>query len=263
MNRQSRLDSILELLIQDGSLDVDETARILQVSSATIRRDFDRLAEQQLLNRTHGGALATGGSFRLPLTYKIAREEDAKRRIAETAAQMVSRHQVIGLNGGTTTTEVARALAASPEFAAGEVGDPPALTVVTNALNIATELTVRHHIKIVVTGGVARPQSYELTGPHAEQVLSDVVIDIAFVGVEGLDPKIGATAGHEEEARVNQQIASRAQQVVIVADSSKFERSAFAMIRTPEQIDTIITDNGISVDTRKILEHAGVKIVIA
>ena len=263
MNRQSRLNAILELLVRHGSLEVDEAALALHVSSATIRRDFDALAEQQLLNRTHGGAVATGGSFKLPLTYKIARQEDAKKRISAVAASIVERHQVVGLNGGTTTTEIARMLASSPTFAPGSVGDPPALTVVTNALNIATELTVRHQIKIVVTGGVARPQSYELTGPYAEQVLNDVVIDIAFVGVEGLDPHVGATARHEDEARVNQQIAARASRVVIVTDSSKFERRAFAMIRTPDQIDTIITDEGISEKATKILESAGVKIVIA
>ena len=263
MNRQSRLNSILELLVRQGSLEVDEAALSLHVSSATIRRDFDTLAEQQLLNRTHGGAVATGGSFELPFTYKIAIQEDAKKRIAAVAAGMVKRHQIVGLNGGTTTTEIARVLAKSPKFSPGSVGDPPALTVVTNALNIATELTVRHQIKIVVTGGVARPQSYELTGPYAEQVLNDVVIDIAFVGVEGLDPHVGATARHEDEARVNQQIAARAAQVVIVTDSSKFDRRAFAMIRTPDQIDTIITDDGISEKARRILESAGVKIVIA
>ena len=263
MNRQSRLNSILELLVRQGSLEVDEAALSLHVSSATIRRDFDTLAEQQLLNRTHGGAVATGGSFKLPLTYKIAIQEDAKKRIAAIAAVMVERHQIVGLNGGTTTTEIARVLAKSPKFSPGSVGDPPALTVVTNALNIATELTVRHQIKIVVTGGVARPQSYELTGPFAEQMLKDVVIDIAFVGVEGLDPHVGATARHEDEARVNQQIAARATRVVIVTDSSKFDRRAFAMIRTPDQIDTIITDEGISDKATKILESAGVKIVIA
>lgn len=263
MNRQTRLNAILELLIRQGSAEVEEVAFSLGASSATIRRDFDSLAEQQLLIRTHGGAVSTGGSFKLPLTYKIAREEEAKKRIAAVAVSMVQRHQVVGLNGGTTTTEIARVLGASPTFAPGAVGDPPALTVVTNALNIATELTVRHQIKIVVTGGVARPQSYELTGPYAEQVLNDIVIDIAFVGVDGLDPKIGATARHEDEARVNQQIANRASRVIIVTDSSKFERSAFAMIRTPDQIDTVITDEGISHESREILEGVGIKIVIA
>ena len=104
----------------------------------------------------------------------------------------------------------------------------PALTVVTNAVNIAAELTVRHQIKIVVTGGVARPQSYELTGPFAEEVLKEVNIDIAFLGVEAIDSIIGAAASHEDEARVNRQIAARARKIVVVTDSSKFKKSAFA-----------------------------------
>jgi len=263
MNRQNRLNQILEMLIDSGSLEVEEVAQVLEVSPVTIRRDFDALAEKQLLNRTHGGAVATGGSFKLPLKYKIARDEGAKKRIALVAASMVKRHQMVGINGGTTTTEVARALATSPQFAPGQFGDPASLTVVTNALNIATELTVRHHIKIVVTGGVARPQSYELTGPYAEQFLDEVVLDIAFLGIEAMDPKIGATAEHEDEARVNQKIAARASQVVIVTDSSKFEKRAFAMIRTTKQIDMIITDSGISPKTQKVLEKEGVKIIIA
>jgi DeoR family transcriptional regulator of aga operon len=263
VSRQQRLNTILEILVKQGSLEVDEVAQILTVSKATIRRDFDSLAKRQLLSRTHGGAVATGGSFNLPLTYKIAKEDEAKQRIAAYAAAMVNRYQVVGLNGGTTTTEVARALVGRAEFAAGELGEPPALTVVTNALNIATELTVRHQIKIVVTGGVARPQSYELTGPFAEEVLKEVIIDIAFLGVEAIDAVTGAAARHEDEARVNRQIAARARKVVIVTDSSKFTARAFACIRPPEEIDMIITDDGIDSAMATQLEKLGAEIVIA
>ena len=263
MSREDRLNSLLAIAVEHGSVDVEEAAAALAVSNATIRRDLDSLAERQLVNRTHGGATLTGSSFALPLHYKAAKEDEVKQRIAEIAATMVKRHQIVGINGGTTTTAVARAIAASPEFVPGEAGEPPALTVVTNALNIATEMTVRHQIKIVVTGGVARPQSYELTGPLAEEVLHEVNIDIAFVGVEGLDPHNGASARHEDEGRVNRLIASRAQKVVIVSDSSKFHKRAFALIRPVEEIDTIITDSGIESETRKILEKAGVEIVIA
>jgi DeoR family transcriptional regulator, aga operon transcriptional repressor len=263
MSKQYRLNSILELLVQRGSLEVEEAAAALNVSLATIRRDFDALAAQQLLNRTHGGATATGGSFSLPLTYKVAKSDDTKKRIAQVAAEMVSRNQVVGLNGGTTTTEVARALAADSRFAAGDAGDPPALTVVTNALNIATELTVRHQIKIVVTGGVARPQSYELTGPFSEEVLNNVMIDISFIGVEALDPINGAGASHEDEARVNHLIASRSKKVVVVTDSSKFTNSSFAIIRPVAEINMIITDDGIAPAMKKNLEKLGVEVVIA
>ena len=161
------------------------------------------------------------------------------------------------------TRPVARALAASSEFAPGDDTERPPLTIVTNALNIATELTVRHQIRIVVTGGVARAQSYELTGPYAEAVLEEVIIDVAFIGVEGLHPDTGAAAAYEDEARVNKLIASRAKKIVVVADSSKFSKRSFAAIKPFTEIDTIITDSGIDPQTKKALEELGVEIVIA
>lgn len=264
MSRQKRLANILELVVAKGSIKVEEVAEALDVSEATIRRDFDSLAKQQLLTRTHGGAVATGGSLGLPLTFKIAKDDEAKQRIAALAAQMVSRYQVVGINGGTTTTEVARALVARSEFAQGDASEThPALTVVTNALNIATELTVRQQIKIVVTGGVARPHSYELTGPFAEEVLKEVNIDIAFIGVEALDPISGASAGHEDEARVNRQIAARAGKIVVVTDSSKFSKRAFATICPVDEIDVVITDSGIDPEMADQLRSRGVEIIIA
>lgn len=263
MNKQDRLSKILEIVVERSSVEVDEVADLLDVSAATIRRDFDSLARQQLLSRTHGGAVATGGSSALPLNYKVAKGDEVKQRIAEAAAEFVSRYDIIGVNGGTTTTAVARAIAARPEFAPGDGSElQPALTVVTNAVNIAAELTVRHQIKIVVTGGVARPQSYELTGPFAEEVLKEVNIDTAFLGVEAIDLEIGAAARHEDEARVNRQIAARARKIVVVTDSTKFEKRAFASIRPVKEIDVLITDSGIDKKIVKAFKSLGVEVVI-
>lgn len=263
MNKQDRLSRILELVVEQSSVEVEEVAELLGVSIATIRRDFDSLARQQLLSRTHGGAVATGGSIALPLNYKMAKGDEVKQRIAEAAALLVNRYDIIGINGGTTTTAVARAIAARPEFNPGDSTDfQPALTVVTNAVNIAAELTVRHQIKIVVTGGVARPQSYELTGPFAEEVLKEVNIDTAFLGVEAIDVEIGAAARHEDEARVNRQIAARARRIVVVTDSSKFEKRAFASIRPVSEIDVLITDNGLDKKIAKAFKSLGVEVVI-
>jgi DeoR family transcriptional regulator, aga operon transcriptional repressor len=263
MNKQDRLSRILELAVERSSLEVEEVAILLKVSPATVRRDFDALAKRQLLSRTHGGAVASGGSLALPLNYKVARGDAAKERIAQAAAELVTRYAIIGINGGTTTTAVARALVARPEFAPGEQSDSqPALTVVTNALNIAAELTVRHQIKIVVTGGVARPQSYELTGPFADEVLKEINIDIAFIGVDALDAVAGASADHEDEARVNRQVVSRARKVVVVADSSKFTKRAFATISPLSEIDVLITDDGISPETAKEFRALGVEVIV-
>ncbi|WP_101784176.1 DeoR/GlpR family DNA-binding transcription regulator [Nonomuraea indica] len=256
MSRYERWNGILELLSQEGRLTVEEAAQALDVSTATIRRDFDQLAQQQMLMRTRGGAVAQSVSYDLPLRYKTARHADEKQRIAAAAAELVEPGAVVGMNGGTTTSELARALAAKATPESG-------LTVVTNALNIAAELTVRRHVKIVVTGGVARPQSYELIGPLATGVLEQVTLDVAFLGVDGIDADLGASAHHEGEAGVNHLLISRARTVVAVADSSKVGRRAFSRICPIGEIDTLVTDDRLTDDLAARLADAGVKVVRA
>jgi DeoR family transcriptional regulator of aga operon len=114
--------------------------------------------------------------------------------------------------------------------------------VVTNAMNIANELAIRQHIKIVVTGGVARTQSYELIGPLATLVLAELTLDWAILGVDALDVRSGATAHHEGEANINRLMATRAERVMIVADGSKLGHRAFARICAADEIDTVVTD---------------------
>src|SRR5258708_39084170 len=131
--------------------------------------------------------------------------------------------QGVGVNGGTTTTEVGRALAVRPDL---QSGGPlaPSLTVVTNALNIAAELAVRQSIKIVVTGGVARPQSYELTGPLATGVLEQVALDVVILGVDGIDAEAGAAAHHQGEASIHPMMTQRAPRRILGRRSSQAPR---------------------------------------
>jgi DeoR family transcriptional regulator, aga operon transcriptional repressor len=260
ISRNERANRILELVSRSGSLDVEGAAETLEVSLATIRRDFDELANRQLVNRTHGGIQAIGSSYDLPIRYKTAKDSRGKQRIAKVAAALVPRGAKIGLNGGTTTTELARELAISPKFVPqeGEIG----LTVVTNAINIATELVIRPNMKIVVTGGVARPQSYELTGDYAAAVLDGLVLDMALMGVNGVDPVNGATANHEGEARVDQMIADQAKEVIIVTTASKIGHAGFARFCKPERISKIITDDEIDPALRRSFESQGVEIIV-
>ena len=265
MSRDARWTALLDLLADRGRLEVDEAATALNVSTATIRRDLDQLAEQQMLTRTRGGAVAHGVSYELPLRYKTARHASQKQRIGKAAAALVAVGDVVGLTGGTTTTEVARALALRGDMAtdaAGPPGNPrqPVLTVVTNALNIANELVIRPQIKIVVTGGVARPQSYELTGPLARGVLREITLDIAVLGIDAVDPEQGAYAHHEDEASINRLLAERAHRVVVAADSSKIGRRAFAKICAIDTVDTLITDDAISPEALSAFKEAGVTV---
>ncbi|MFF2929450.1 DeoR/GlpR family DNA-binding transcription regulator [Streptomyces mirabilis] len=257
MSRDARWKALLELLVERGRLEVEQAAAELEVSPATIRRDFDQLAEQQMLVRTRGGAVVHGVSYELPLRYKTARHATEKQRIAKAVADLVVPGEAVGLTGGTTTTEVARALAVHPDLASGS----PALTVVTNALNIAGELAVRPRFKIVLTGGVARPQSYELVGPLADGVLSQITMDVAVLGVVAFDVTHGAAAHDEAEAAINRLLCERAERVIVAADSSKLGRRAFARICAAESVDTLVTDAAVDEETVRRFTEVGVGVV--
>jgi DeoR family transcriptional regulator, aga operon transcriptional repressor len=230
------------------------------VSQATIRRDLDQLAHQQLLTRTRGGAVAGHVSYDLPLRYKTARHAPEKQRIGRAAAALVASGAAVALNGGTTTSEVARALATRPDL---QDGTGPGITVVTNAMNIANELAVRQHVKIVVTGGVTRGQSYELIGPFATLVLAELTLDWAILGADALDPRTGASAHHEGEASINHLMATRAEQVMIVADHSKLGQRAFARVCAVDEIDVIVTDRDAEPAMLAAFGERGIRVVTA
>jgi DeoR family transcriptional regulator of aga operon len=261
VDRYARWNALLELLTEQGRVSVEEAAEKLVVSQATIRRDFDQLAQQQMITRTRGGAVVNGVSYDLPLRYKTAKHSAEKQRIGAAAAALVEPGMVVALNGGTTTTEVARALAVRPELTGA--AEDAQLTVVTNALNIANELLVRSRVKIVVTGGTVRPQSFELVGPLGGGILRDVTVDVALLGVDAVDVRLGAAAHHEGEAAMNSLMVARARRVVIIADASKLGRHAFARICAVDRVDTLVTDSGADPQRVAEFEAAGVTVVCA
>jgi DeoR family transcriptional regulator, aga operon transcriptional repressor len=261
VKRYERLNTLLETLAEKGSIDVDDLAENLQVSAATIRRDLDHLGKQQLLTRTRGGAVANAVSYDLPLRYKTARFASEKQRIAQAASTLVRRGMVIGMNGGTTISEVARTLATRPELSA-EHGEP-AFTLVTNALNIANELLVRSRMKIVVTGGVVRPQSFELVGPLGGGILREVTLDLVLLGVNAIDVTLGAAAHHEGEAAMNSLMVARAKRVVVIADSSKLGGHAFARICPISKVEMLVTDSGAPESVLAGFRDAGVEVISA
>jgi DeoR family transcriptional regulator of aga operon len=259
VNRYERWNMLLELVAEAGRLNVSETARKLGVSAATIRRDFDELADQQLLTRTRGGVIAHSVSYDLPQRYKVAQHAPDNQRIAAAAAALVPVGATVGLNGGTTTTEVARVLANRPDPPSGRRG--PAFTVVTNALNIAHELAVRPHLHVVTTGGSARAESYELVGPVATGMLAEVALDVVVLGVDALDVKHGASAHGEGEAAVNRLMATKARQVIAVADSSKLGRRAFALVCPLSRINVLVTDSAAAPELTAGFAEAGIRVI--
>jgi DeoR family transcriptional regulator of aga operon len=251
MHKSARLSAILERLANGGTVDVGELAAELSASPTTIRRDLAALERQRLLARTHGGAVAHAVSYELPLRYKGVRHAEEKRRIAQAAAATVSEGMAVGLTGGTTATEVARALA-----------DRQQLTIVTNAVNIASELAVRPNIKLIVTGGLARSQSYELSGPIAEASLTGLNLDVAFIGVDGVDAKAGCTTHQEVEAHTNGIMIQHAKHVVLIADSSKIGKVAFARICEANAVSHLITDSAADDQAVQALTECGMRVTL-
>lgn len=258
MKRAARLNAILDLLAADGEVNVDELVEQFGASAATTRRDLDSLAEQRLLTRTHGGAVAHSVAYELPIRYKSHQRSQQKESIAQAAAALVAPGMVVGLSGGTTTTAIAAALAARDDLAAGS-----GITVVTNAVNIAAQLATRPDIKVVVTGGVIHSRSYELVGPFVEQLLRGVRLDIAFIGVNGMDAVAGATTQDEREAAVNRMMAERARRAVVVTDSSKIGTVAFAAVGGPELFPVLLTDDGADAATLAAFRDAGYEVLTA
>lgn len=258
MKRAARLNAILDLLAASGEVTVDELVDRFGASPATTRRDLDTLAEQRLLTRTHGGAVAQTVAYELPIRYKSHLRTQEKASIAQAAADLVSPGMVVGLSGGTTTTAIAAALAAREDLASDG-----GVTVVTNAVNIAAQLATRPDIKVVVTGGVIHSRTYELVGPFVEQLLRGVRLDIAFLGVNGMDAAAGATTQDEREAAVNRMMAERARRAVVVTDGSKLGVEAFSAVGGPELFHTVITDRGAEPALVEALRTAGYVVLLA
>lgn len=252
MRQQERLAAILERLVDTGSVSVVGLSADLGASVASIRRDLQSLEEQKLLKRTHGGAVAAEVIYELPVRYRVGRREQEKRRIAEAAAARVGEavHSV-GLNGGTTTTALARLLA---------TGRP--LKVVTNALNIAADLSVRPMIDLVVTGGGVRPETYELVGPIADRALSGINLDVVFLGVDGIDARGGITTHDEVEAQTDHCLLRTASQVIVLADGSKVGKRAFSRIADIGEVHVVITDASAAPEGVDRLRAAGVEVVV-
>jgi DeoR family transcriptional regulator of aga operon len=252
MLKTDRMAAILEHIAQTGSVDVGRISAELSVSAATLRRDLKALHDQGLLVRTHGGAVASGVGFELPLRHREARRQPEKRAIGRLAASLVPDGAVVGMTGGTTATEVARALK-----------NDAGLTVVTNALNIAAELVLRPSLRIVVVGGAARHASYELVGPAAESVIERYHLDVSFIGIDGLTVTEGCSTYDELEAHTDHAFIRRARKTVVVADSSKLGKRTFARICRTDEIGDLVTDADADPDFLARLRDAGVNVLVA
>ncbi len=238
--QERRYASILEHLHKTGSANVEELCKKLDVSVHTIRRDLEALHDRGSLRRVHGGAEQLEAFFYEPFRSDHSFQEqiesyiEEKRRIARAAALLVNEGDVIAMTPGTTTTEIIRCLPLNYS-----------LTVVTNTVNIAMELSKRKDINVFVTGGALRGTWFSLVGPTAIQYMSKVNIDTLFIGVNGIEALHGLTCYNTDEAELNRVMVQQARRKIVVADRSKFGVVASWVIASSSVIDVIVTDTDV------------------
>ncbi|MCF7853435.1 MAG: DeoR/GlpR family DNA-binding transcription regulator [Candidatus Pacebacteria bacterium] len=246
-----REEKILDLLRETTVLTVAELSDTLGVSPATIRRDLQSMHERKLLERVRGGATLRRMTRVEPLFHdKQSQNTAAKQAIATAALKLVEDHDRIYLDGGSTILMLARLLEARHD-----------LTVVTNSLMAAAELMTCEHLLILV-GGEFRALSRTLVGPLTTPVVQSVHVDKAFMGTIGFTLKDGMTTTDPSEAFTKERVMERANQVILLADSSKLGVPSFTRSGVIEDVDVLVTD-AIDNSLKKELESLGIEVIVA
>lgn len=250
MLNEERRRAILETMNREGRVLVTDLARQFETSQVTIRKDLEILHSHGLIHRTHGGALpAREGALEDPtLREKEKLHRREKLHIAAAAAELVKEGQVVILDSGTTTTAIARALRGFHN-----------LTIVTNAVNIAAELSGTA-VEVILTGGTLRKNSFSLVGPIAEETLRRLNADLLFLGVDGFDTQYGLSTPNLLEAKVNRVMVEIARRTIAVCDASKFGRRSLSLIAPPNAVHEVITDRGVPNSDVKALRKAGIEV---
>jgi DeoR family transcriptional regulator, aga operon transcriptional repressor len=251
---EERRRLIVDLVEQQGRATVEELATRFGTSTVTIRADLDALARSSAIARSHGGALPVAPATNdTPLNIKETRWHAQKLRIGQAAAKMIQDGETIILDSGSTTVEIARQIR-QMKF--------ESLTVITNALNIALELSGLPHIRVMMLGGLLRDTSYSLVGPDAEQALSKLSADKLFLGVDGLDPVVGVTTPDPLEASLNALMIRVSRETIGVFDASKLGQRSLSVITTVQHLHRVITDTSAETKAVESLRAAGVEVTL-
>jgi DeoR family glycerol-3-phosphate regulon repressor len=248
----ARQNTILEIARQAGRVTVEELSARFDVTPQTIRKDLNELCDRRLLTRIHGGAILSSGVENVGYDARRMIASEEKEAIGRAAAARIPNSASLFVNIGTTTEAVARALL-----------QHTGLMVITNNLNVASLMRVYPQIEVVLAGGVVRHTDGGIIGEAAVDFIRQFKVDFAVIGASAIDED-GALLDYDyREVRVAQAIISNARHVILVCDSTKFERSAPVRIGHISQVNTFVTDHCSSEAVRRICAESAVELVEA
>lgn len=250
---EERRKRILQLVEENGSAAVAELSSLMDVSTMTIRRDIAYLASQGLVVKTHGGAVSPWESTAFEPRYEVKAGVNVgeKQRIGVAAAEMVRDGETVLLDSGSTTYQIARSLR-------GKRG----LTVVTNDLVIASDLSKSASISVLLVGGSVRPGIFSTVGPYAEEMLRQLSVDKAFLAADAVNLEKGILNSNPEEVPVKRLMVRAGRETILVADHSKFDKLGLSFVCDIEDVDMIITDSGVQPEIAAELRERGLVVKI-
>lgn len=248
-----RRDIIRRLLRQDGAVRVTELAAVLGVSVETVRRDLEALEKAGVAQRTYGGAVSTQPALpELPFARRQTERLEQKQKIARAALQLIRPGDNVGMDASTTVLQMA---VAWPEGLQA--------TVLTNSIPTAMELAKRPEVTVVCPGGIVRQAAWSFVGPLAEQTVAAYHLDRLFMSCRGLSVERGPTESNELEVQIKRRMAQVADQVVVLADSSKLDASGFVSIVPVSAVHTLITDAEANPASLERFRKLGIQVIVA
>lgn len=253
MYAPERHQAILAIARANGRVEVKNLADEFNVTPETIRRDLTVMERRGLVQRAHGGAIpAERLGVEPPVAAREGRLATEKARIAKAALAELPDGGSIIIDAGTTTV-----------LLAGLLPDDIDLTVVTNSITVASILASKPNVQLHLLGGHVRTQTLAAVGPWTSEALSNVSVDVAFMGINGITAERGLTTPDIDEARIKTALMNAARRTVVLADHSKFGREDFANVAPLSAVDTVISDSGLDAELALEIELAGVDVVIA
>ena len=249
-----RRNKILDMIREDGHVRGNVLAKAFDVTEVTIRQDLERMEQEHLLRRVHGGAVLLDTDNRVESLSVLNRDNlPAKQAIAREAVKRIHDGETVILDSGSTTTEIAKLLNTGYQN----------LNVITNALNIALILGKNPGISVNVTGGEFKSPTLSLTGQRAADYFRGLHADKAFLATAGINIQTGLTYPSISDLPVKRAMIECADKVYLVADSTKIGRSAFATLGPLSLVDHVITDSNISSADRELFDKYRLKVIIA
>jgi DeoR family glycerol-3-phosphate regulon repressor len=247
-----RQSDILNIARAFGRVMVDDLARRFEVSAQTIRKDLNDLCDQRSLTRIHGGAIIASGVENLAYEARRFVAADEKKAIGVAAAAQIPNGCSLFINIGTTTEEVASALTSHED-----------LLVITNNLNVAMQLYRHPRVEVIVAGGNVRRSDGAVIGSSAISLIGQFKVDYAIIGASAIDEEGALLDFDYREVQVSQAIIANARSVMLVSDSSKFQRSAPVRIAHLSQIQTFVTDAPLPAGLQTICQARGIEVIVA